>query len=175
MTIILRILFLLIVVFTVTGCEDLFPSREDDEPVADAGASVTNVQEPIDLSRVTWLHTDVSGWARTATLNASVSGSSMILNYDKARVWPGVNGSNANPWIFVQQDGRWYAATWEWLRPGQTSKAKGAVSGSHIKASPLQNFTPRSGETYGFMVSGLARSHLRNVQERSNVDMVVWP
>lgn len=138
-------------------------------------SSDDNGGEPINLSQVTWLHTDVSGWTKTATLNASVSGSSMIMDYDKARVWPSTDGSVANAWIFVQIDGQWYAGTWEWMTPGQTVKEKSAVSGSHIKVGALKNFSPRSGETYGFMVSGLARDGRRSALERSNVDMVVWP
>ena len=166
--------WLILLVFVAVGCEDLFPSRENDEPIPDDGA-VTDVDEPIDFAQVIWLHTDVSGWARTATLNASVSGSSMIMDYDKAKVWPAKDGANANPWIFVFQNSQWYAATWEWMRPGQTVKAKSAVHGSHIKIGALKNFSPKSGETYGFMVSGLARDGRRTVLERSNVDMVVWP
>jgi hypothetical protein len=99
----------------------------------------------------------------------------MILDYNKAYVWPEVDGVNANPWIFVFQDGKWYAATWEWLRYGQTSKPLDVINGAHIKRSPLENFQPQSGVVYGFMVSGLARDDRRNVKERSNVDMVRWP
>ena len=131
------------------------------------------------LGSVVWLDTNVSGWPQTASLNAGVSGNSMVLNYDKANVWPAKSAGgatvNANAWIFVNQGGTWYGATWEWLRPGQTSKSASSVEGGHIKKSPLNNFRPKSGETYGFMVSGLARTSTRNVEERSNVDMVRWP
>ena len=138
-------------------------------------------QVPADFSNVTWLHTDVSGWTQTATLTARVTSSTVELNYNKANTWPGVvmtaNPLNANPWIFVRKsDGSgWYAATWEWLKVGQTSKARSSVNGSHIKVSPLNTFEPVPGEWYGFMVSGLARSSTRNVQERSNVVMIKWP
>ena len=47
--------------------------------------------------------------------------------------------------------------------------------GDHIKVAPLNRWRPRSGERFGIMVSGLARSTQRNVQERSNVSMVTWP
>ena len=63
----------------------------------------------------------------------------------------------------------------EWLRTGQTTKSARSVNGDHIKVSPLNRWAPRSGETYGFMVSGLARTEARNVQERTNVLMVRWP
>ena len=134
---------------------------------------------PFEFSKVKWLHTNVSSWKRTATLKVSVSGSSIDLNYSKATVWPAKKAVgvvvNANPWIFVQRNGTWYAATWEWLRPGQTKKARRSVAGDHIKRSPLQNFSPRGGETYGFMVSGLARDSTRNVKERSEIVMMQWP
>lgn len=129
------------------------------------------------LGGVHWLHANVSGWAQTATLSGvNISGGSITLKYNKAKVWPAVGGLNANPWIFVNRDGKWYGATWGWLRHGQTTKAVSSVRGDHIKKAPLNNFTPVSGETYGFMVSGLARDKgTRNVSERSNVVMVRWP
>lgn len=134
---------------------------------------------PADFSGVVWLHTNVSGWKQSSTLSSvSVSSSSITLNYDKANSWPQYSSSedlNANPWIFVKQDGTWYAATWEWLRKGQTTKSVSAVDGSHIKVSPLNNFKPKSGTKYGFMVSGLARDSKRNVYERTNVKMITWP
>ena len=69
-----------------------------------------------------FLHADVSAWKRTATLSVTVNKSQIALNYDKAGVWPGVNGLNANPWVIVRFRGKDYAATWEWLRTGQTVK-----------------------------------------------------
>jgi hypothetical protein len=136
---------------------------------------------PVSLSQVVWLHTDVSDWSQTANLSeVYVQGDIIFLKYDKSRSWPSVSVGgtrvNANAWIFVNQGGTWYAGTWEWLKPGQTSKSARAVRGDHIKASPLNNFVPRSGTEYGFMVSGLARtSEHHNVAERSNVVMMTWP
>lgn len=148
-------------------------SAQEDEP--SDGNSV-----PSNLSGVHWLHADVSGWKETGNLRSvKVSGGMIALNYDKSRSWPGKNHAgafvNANPWIFVYRDGTWYAGTWEWLRHGQTSKSVRSVNGDHIKKSPLNSFSPRSGERYGFMVSGLARDKARNVQERTNVVMYTWP
>ena len=126
-----------------------------------------------------WLHTDVSSWPVTASLSASVGGSTINMPYSKAKVWPSVDGVNANPWVIVKwTDGQWYAATFEWLRSGQTSKPKGVLDGSkgdHIKKPPLSSWRPSSGERFGIMVSGLARTETRNVKERSNVSMVTWP
>ena len=125
-----------------------------------------------------FLHTDVSGWPVTARLVSSVGGGKVSLAYDKADVWPGktIDGGscNANPWVFVDINGQWYAATWEWLRTGQTSKDMSGKSwGDHIKVSPLSGWEPTKGERVGLMVSGLARSSVRNVKERSNISWVV--
>jgi hypothetical protein len=81
----------------------------------------------------------------------------------------------ANPWVFVNLSGAWYAATWEWLRPGQTSKSRSAVNGDHIKQAPLASWSPSHGEDLYFMVSGLARSSQRNQQERTNLIKITWP
>jgi len=135
---------------------------------------------PKNFAGVTWLHTNVSGWKQTGTLHSvSVRGSLIHLDYDKAGVWPDSNnmGVMANPWIFIRkEDGSgWYAATWEWMRPGQTAKNRSAVNGDHIKQNPLKNWSPKSGHWYGFMVSGLARDGNRNALERTNVLMLRWP
>jgi hypothetical protein len=127
---------------------------------------------------IKWLGTDVSGWAQTASLKASVGGGTINMPYDKAKVWPTVDGVNANCWAIANIDGQWYAATFEYLRPGQTSKPVGVLDGSkgdHFKVSPMSSWRPSSGERFGIMVSGLARGGLRNVKERSNISMVTWP
>jgi hypothetical protein len=105
-----------------------------------------------------------------------VSGGKVRLDYDKAKVWRDVEGVNANPWILVKYNGQWYAATWEWLRTGQTLKDMGGKSwGGHIKREPLSSWEPKSGETYGLMVSTMARDARRNGKERSQVVWVKWP
>ncbi len=173
------------------GCEmydseELFNEDGQVQAVADAetGSSEGTGADEIPLSGVVWLDTDVSGWAQTTTLSAGVSGGTIRLDYDKASVWPhaSTRASNGGPlvgncWVFVNLDGTWYAATWDWMRPGQTSKAASAVrgTGGHIGRAPLNTWTPKSGETYGFMVSTVARTGDRTINERSNVTMVTWP
>ena len=156
------------------------PTPTDPTPTnPPTDGTTTNGLWPAEITgTVKFLHTDVSGWAVTASLHASVGGGTINMPYSKARVWPAVDGVNANPWVFVNMNGQWYAATFEWLRFGQTSKPVGVLDGSkgdHIKVSPLSGWRPRSGERIGIMVSGLARTKMRNVQERSNVSMVTWP
>lgn len=129
---------------------------------------------------VTWLHHNVSGWPETASLNASVRGSTLRLAYDKANVWPvgypiGGVALVGNAWVFFQRDGKWYGGTFEWLKPGQIDKQKSAVNGGQIGHSAASGWTPQSGEVYGFMVSGFARSRTRNIEERSNISWLTWP
>lgn len=151
--------------------EKLFKPKPDPEPEPNP--------EPIPLDEVTWLHTNVKDWTRTAELKSvTFSGNKIILDHSANPPWPGVLKGTVvlagNAWIFVKLNDKWYGATWEWLRPQQKIKGKAAVKGDHIKQAPLHTFVPKVGETYGFMVSGLARDGTRNVKERSNVVMVEW-
>ena len=141
-----------------------------------ATGTTTNSLWPAEITgTVKFLNADVSNWAVTASLNASVGGGKVNLPYSKARVWPSVDGVNANPWVFVNLGGQWYAATWEYLRQGQTMKDMSGKSwGDHIKVAPLSSWEPRPGERFGLMVSGLVRGGMSNVKERSNVSMVTW-
>lgn len=136
---------------------------------------------PFSLDEVVWLHTDVSRWRQTSTITEVHIGDPPIcIEHTKAGRWPvkapdGV-GVEANPWVFANVGGRWYAATYEWLKPGQTCKAISAGTiGAHTKRAPLTSWRPRSGELVGFMVSALARSGQDSVAERSNIVMVRWP
>jgi len=184
------------VLFVFCGCEvyDESSLLEDIAPAAAAAPAESGDQvataasvdsgAAIPLPGVVWLDTDISGWSQTAVLHAGVSGGTLRLSYDKASVWPTTatrasDGGplNGNCWVIVNLDGTWYAATFDWMRTGQTSKSTAAVRGTdgHIRQSPLNSWTPRSGETYGFMVSTPARTGERTVNQRSNVSMVQWP
>jgi hypothetical protein len=126
---------------------------------------------------VKWLHTNVSGWAETSRItNVSVGNPPICIEHTKAGQWPVKDGLEGNPWVFVNQGGQWYAATYEWLAPGQTCKGIHADNiGSHIGIPPLSSWRPRSGELVGFMVSARARSGGDTVHERSNIVMFNWP
>lgn len=143
---------------------------------------------PFELSQVTWLHTDVSAWPITTTLSVSLQGGNICLEYDKKNVWPPVaiphssgNGDVdvvSNPWVFVEYQGQWFAATWEWMAVNSTCKSQTSVAGDHIKrpgSIPL-DWRPSSGQRLYFMISALARaSSVTNVQERSQIVEVIWP
>ena len=149
--------------------------------------------DEIDVAEVTWLHTNVGGWPAASTITnvriRDVPAGGICIEHTKANAWPGTRtqgGSNlaGNPWVFGNVGGRWYAATYEWLRPGQICKLTVAGGhkrpslelGPHIKRPPLDNWVPRSGEKVGFMVSTPARFGPEGpVRERSNIVVVTWP
>jgi hypothetical protein len=146
-------------------------------PAPPPGGAGGGSPSSIDLGAVTWLHTNVSSWAETSRITSTSIGNPPIcIGHTKAGRWPVKNGVEGNPWIFVNMNGRWYAATYEWLNPGQTCKGIHADNiGPHIGIPPLSSWRPRSGELVGLMVSALARAGGDTVSERSNVVMVRWP
>ncbi len=131
---------------------------------------------PTDLNDVIWHGRNISSWKETASLwPISVQGDFISLPYDKAWEWPiwfpldEVTASVGNAWIFYEENGQWHADTFEWMRPWQTLKFAVAVSGWwHIRSLP-EEWVPRYGNTYGFMMSGLVRNNVRNIEERSNI------
>ena len=160
--------------------DDENDSSSDD---SDESSSGTDADE-IDLSEVTFLHTNVSSWAQTSTITSVTVGAPPIcIRHTKAGKWPtiytgGGVAVEGNPWVFAKIGGKWYAATWEWVRPGQTCKERGAGDfRTHVNgAAPLTSWTPKSGERVGFMMSTPARLGAQGPKrERSNVVVVTWP
>jgi len=138
------------------------------------------------LSKVTWLHTDVSNWPVTHDLKVNIGAGLICMEFGGSATWPTASiphrsGAynikvNANPWVFVYRNGRWYGGTWEWMVPNGTCKNLSSVEGGHIKQPGLVDWDPVSGETYYFMVSSIARgANLNNYHARTNVVPVVWP
>ena len=117
------------------------------------------------LHDVTFLNANVAGWKETATVAVSLSRSSLTLDSDKKAVWPDKDNVNACAWVIFNANDTWHAATFDYMRPGQTTKP---IGGLEIKG-PGVKWRPASGEKVGFMISGLARDHRRNVEERSPV------
>lgn len=127
----------------------------------------------------------IESFAVTADMKLFVSnepedvfGEGIYMESSKRFDWPQQFGCcNANAWGFIKVGEIWYGATWEFLRVGQIRKSAGAFVGpKHLRFPPLQNFRPRRGEIYGFMVSGIARNGAANVniRERSNIQFWRW-
>lgn len=143
------------------------------------GMTVTSAPPPPPpaIPEVIWLDYDVSGWPETSTItNVSIDGASICIEHTKAGQWPVAHEVEGNPWVFANVDGQTYAATYEWLRPGQICKGVTADNiGAHIGRNPLTSWRPQSGELVGFMVSALVRAGPETVMERSNIVVVRWP
>ena len=80
----------------------------------------------------------------------------------------------ANPWVIVRYNGKYYASTFEWLRPKQKIKDKRCVAGDHIKRKPLRKWKPKKGDILYFFVAGLSRGNKRNEKVRTNIVAVEW-
>lgn len=140
----------------------------------------------INLNQVNWLHTNISGWAQTSTITGvDITGDQICVYHTRAGTWPRTEFGNEDPievegnvWIIAFVNGAWWAATYDWLRPGQECKF---VTGSElgpdqIRIPPLDaGWQPKSGDTVGFMVSTRARDSVRNGEERTNVWTMKWP
>ena len=168
-----------------SGVVDDSTNGTDEDPYDNQIGGGSGTSE-FDLSKVTWLHTDVSSWPVTSTLSISIKNGTMCLNFSGTSTWPTAkilhtNGTryiqvNANPWVFVSQAGKWYGGTWEWMKPNGNCKPIRKIEGGHIKQAPLKNWEPRSGDKLYFMVSSIARgANLNNYKARTNVVEVTWP
>lgn len=149
--------------------------------------------DELDLSQVVFLNHNISGWAITSTLGGvSISPGRICMPHSKAGKWPvaiepgGGVAVEANSWIIANINGTWYAGIFEWFVPGGTCKGMGAKPPSstiatqmksHVKFSPLNSWTPKSGEVVYIFVSALAWPGHTPVlaKERSQARRVVWP
>jgi len=140
----------------------------------------------LDLSEVVWLDEDISEWDQTVDLmevrfRAGGTEFCFVPLEEMAFGEIAVDGIvvAANTWVFIYQDERWYAATWDWLRRGQACKLSSSLTGDSIRREPFDAFSmwsPTAGEVLYLMVSGVVRgTDLRNQRERSNPVRVVWP
>jgi hypothetical protein len=145
---------------------------------------------PFRLRDVVWLHANATEWAQTSTISEVTfhpAGTSNVTRicfpHSKAGKWPRSGAGEGNVWIVAEVRGTWYAATWDYIRPGQVCKSANGFTwnsrrdgvGAHTQKPPLESWVPRSGERVGFMVSGFARTTQRTTLERSNIFMTEWP
>jgi hypothetical protein len=153
----------------ITGTPSVFKS-----PYAQPSGS----GDQLSASEVKWLHADVGSWPVTSTItDVGVGKSSVTIEHTKAGQWPVYDLQGAavegNPWILVNRNGQWLAATYDWLRPGQTEKSVTANDiGENARDDRLE---PRPGELVGLMVSTIARNGDRTSNERSNIVLTTWP
>jgi hypothetical protein len=83
-------------------------------------------------------------------------------------------------WVFAKIDGKWYGATWEWLRVTvkTTKKATEAKPGEppfiQAKRAPINAWYPQPGEEIAWMVSTACRAGCVGAKERSPIVRGVW-
>lgn len=155
----------------------------DPSPSPNPGGPSAGTDE-IDPRLITWLHRDVSNWSITSQItDIRITDSQVCIDHTKAGQFPQspffdivVEG---NVWIVAQFNGRWYAGTYDWLRPGQICKGVTApeFGVDQIRIPPMDASWPgpRSGETVGFLVSSRARDNVQAGEERTNIKLVRWP
>ena len=133
---------------------------------------------PDDLSDVVFTEAaQVKNWPVTTNMNLSIGGGFINMPFSATNTWPRVTifgtSVNANAWGIVKENGVWKAGTWEWMRPGGTSKPLEKFRTGHflyIRTVPL-----KAGDLYGFFVSGTARAGLtNNIPQRSNYVVYEW-
>jgi hypothetical protein len=146
---------------------------------------------PFRMSELVWLHApDAADWDVTSTISDvtfSPQGTSNVTKicfpHSKAGKWKQSGAGEGNVWVVAEVDGTWYAATWDYIRPGQICKSANDFTWNsrrdgifaHTQRPPLEGRVPRSGDRIGIMVSGFARTSQRTVLEKSNIFMTVWP
>ena len=139
---------------------------------------------PYDLSDVVFIEAPyVKEWPVGAGLDLSFGGGNIYMPYGGAGSWPSVRPSslggaavNANAWGIVKVGGIWHAGTWEYFRPGQTTKKQKAFGGCCHFRPPINNFNLVNGENYAIFISGVVRdtSGGINIQQRTNYSLFKW-
>jgi len=153
---------------------EIFKPKPEPEPEPDP------IADAIDPKDITWLGVNVGEWDKRYSLSVNVEGSRIIYDQQGTTEWTPKNeagvDATGNPWVIAKLNGKWTAATHEWMRVGQKAKGKRSVHGDHIKRAEFgPTWTPTEGEEYGFCVSGLCRGSQRNQSERTQIIKYVWP
>ncbi len=153
-------------------------------------SNVLHAAFPDDFNGVVWIDpAEVATWPQTATLSVSHDATALRVFNSKRAVWPVRLHSdlqsrccNASLWVFARFNGVWHATTFEYMRFDQVNKGPYVVNGTQAKRPPFLTsnppfrWEPRQREVIAFMVSGMARFNLNNVnvRERSNVFLYKW-
>jgi hypothetical protein len=173
--------------------DDSAPANDDDSmPDDDDTTGPFSEYDDFDENNIIWLHTDVSGWDVTSTVTAShINYTELCVFHTMAGQWPEVLGifpeepeapMEGNIWVIARVDGLWYAATFDYLRPGDECKyedfspAGEGPGPSTFGAVPLSTWLPQTGEPVWMFMSTVARHKpLGPVHERSDYVLLIWP
>ncbi len=165
---------------------DLTIDAQDEDLAREAARAVmqTEVSQCIpDESAIAWLEGAGREWKVTARIEkVDFSPEQQCFTISQSTPqWPardmGGYVSNGNYWIVAFVDGRWQAATYDWMVVGNRCDGDPAETiGSVVKRRQFDGWIPRSGELVGFMVSSMIRFGERaGAEERSEIHWTVWP
>ena len=168
--------------------------KPDGEPVPAPGSAL----DAITIGEVTFHHTSPASFPVTCTLAdmrvaklSGVAAPRLSWAFTAPANWPeDINAVIGNMWIFAKTDGRWHAATWEWLRRTTMTKATESRNADpnaipprftddppfiQCKVAPFTSWFPRSGDVVGHMVSSPCRGGASGIPGRSPIVLTVWP
>jgi hypothetical protein len=134
------------------------PTTPTPPPTTPRALARPGAGDELDLRQVTFLHRDISRWPVTSTItNVRITSGEICVDHTGAGRFPtstfGTIQVEGNVWILAQFGGRWYAATYDWLRIGQTCKTMTAreLGVDQIRIAPMDASWPgpRSGRDRG--------------------------
>ena len=171
----------------VLNQETFFTDNRPDGPDGPDGPNPENVVYP---------GANIGDWERTSqilSIDIRINNGQVSIAHTKADQWnptESVGSSSVedpvegNAWIFVPlADGKTYAAPYDWIGKADPDHMLDVETlDNFYKQLPvragvpeLRNWVPLPGDKIGFMVSGLAKNGLKNVEERSNMLVVTLP
>jgi hypothetical protein len=121
---------------------------------------------------------DIGAWPKTSTPTyVFARDGRVVVEHSQAGRWPVVPYENivveGAIWTIAPEGDHWRAATWDRLRPGQTTKDLAAGEYQKPYALDLDGWVPKAGDVVGYLVSTPARMDERGPRnERSPVAWV---
>ena len=167
----------MIACIALCGCESI---KIPDLPQLPLPTTTTTTIPPaqfadeINSADITWLGVDVGRWPVTHSLKVSYTATEIIYDQGATAAWPAKNNISGNVWIIAKINGKWYAATHEFMRPNTRARGKNTLNMDHIERREFEGWSPKQGEQVGHVVTGICRGDLRNVQERTQIVVNTW-
>ncbi len=132
-----------------------------------ATSKITNLDINIQNGQVSITHTKAGQWDPTTSVSSE-------------SVEDPVEG---NAWIIVPLNGKGYAAPYDWIGKADPDHMLDVVNLDGLyqqlpiraNVSALARWEPLPGDKIGFMVSGLVKGDIKNVEERSKMIRVTLP
>jgi hypothetical protein len=139
--------------------------------------------DEIDANQVTYLHRNIANWEQISVVtDIRIGASEICVFHTKAGQFPtsiyGDISIEGNVWVFAPIGGKWYGATWDWLRPGQVCKGENTnqLGVDQIRIPPMDGgWRPPSGSPICFAISARARDDVQAGEVRTNIKCTTVP